>query len=774
MLSIARFVLERPRLVIGILLAATVVFAAYIPGIRFDADIEHMMPEDDPAIKDIRDATAEFGSQDVFMVAIRGDNAFSAETLKKLIDMTDDIQKIDGVESVVSPLTVDLIESGLLGIEISPAADGLPQTEAEIQEFRERILSSSYVGQLVSKDGRAAAIMVKMEPIDDLASSKTSEITGKIDEVVQRYRGPEEVYIVGGAYTNYYTEQAMVSDIKLLLPLVIVVVVAVLYWSFRSARGVALPLLVVLTSAIWGVGLMSMLHVPLTIVTMIMPVILVAIGSANGIHILNRYYEELASGKDKRAALEVAVVETSSPIAMAALTTAAGFGSLITSFVRPVREFGLFTAFGVLVALLFSLTSIPAALALQPVPAHLTTDKPNRKGWLSRGLSKLGTFVVRHSKAVVLASVVILLVCIVGATSLSLESNMLNYFDKDSPLIMGTDIVEDEFGGSMQISLLVDTGRPEGVKEPEVLNKMIEAQRYMDSLPGVSQASSLADLIRELNQALNEGDPKLYTIPETREAVAQELLLFTIQGGSSLDSMVTYTFDKALVSARVANMSSSELKEVTQSLERFVKDNYSSSDDLKVKVVGLPNVMQVLMERFRTSQIYSLATSIVTVAIIVSIIMKSLVAGLVSVIPLVLTVGVNFGVMGFGGIPLDAITTTIASVAVGIGVDYSVHYLSRYRFEIDNGRSQDEAIAVTGSTSGKGIVFNAVTLIAGFVILIFSNFRAIGVFGYLVALTMLTSSLAALTVVPAIMKLAPRATLLRGRPAGRLAEKRQL
>jgi hydrophobe/amphiphile efflux-3 (HAE3) family protein len=773
LLSIVRFVLDRPRLIIGLLLAATVVFASYIPGIRFDADIEHMMPEDDPAIIDIRDATAEFGSQDVFMVAIRGDNAFSAETLKKLSDMTDDILEIDGVESVVTPLTINLIESGFFGIEISPAADGLPQTQAEIQEFRERILSSSYVGQLVSEDGRAAAIMVKMESTDDLASSRTSEITGKIDEVVQRYRGPEEIYIVGGAYTNYYTEQAMVSDIKLLLPLVIVVVVAVLYWSFRSMRGVVLPLAVVLTSAIWGVGLMSILDVPLTIVTMIMPVILVAIGSANGIHILNRYYEELASGKDKRAALEVTVVETSSPIAMAALTTAAGFGSLITSFVRPVREFGLFTAFGVLVALVFSLSFIPAALVLQPVPAHIATDKPDRKGWLGRGLSKLGTFVVRHSRAVVLASVVILLVCIAGATSLSLESNMLNYFDKDSPLIMGTDIVEDEFGGSMQISLLFDTGRPDGVKEPEVLNRMIEAQRYMDSLPGVSQASSLADLIRELNQALNEGDPEFYTIPETREAVAQELLLFTMQGGSSLDSMVTYTFDKALVSARVANMSSRELKEVTQSLERYVRDNYSSSDDLKVKVVGLPNVMQVLMERFRTSQIYSLATSIVTVAIIVAIIMKSLVAGLVSVIPLVLTVGANFGVMGFGGIPLDAITTTIASVAVGIGVDYSVHYLSRYRFEIDNGRSQDEAIAVTGSTSGKGIVFNAVTLMAGFVILIFSNFRAIGVFGYLVALTMLTSLLAALTVVPAIMKLVPRTTLRR-RSAGRLAEKRQL
>lgn len=185
MSSITNFVLDRAKLVISVLLAATVVFALYIPNLKFDANMENMIPEDDPAIQDIKEATAEFGSQDVFLIAIRSDNIFTAETLKKIDDMTDEIRRVKGVESVISPMTVDLIESGFFGIEITPAVEKLPQTDAEIERFRERILNSSYAGQLITEDGRAAAIMVSFEQFGDLEDLRISEITGQIDEIAQ-------------------------------------------------------------------------------------------------------------------------------------------------------------------------------------------------------------------------------------------------------------------------------------------------------------------------------------------------------------------------------------------------------------------------------------------------------------------------------------------------------------------------------------------------------------------------------------------------------------
>lgn len=747
--------LDRPKVVIGLFLALTAVFALFIPGLKFDARIENMVPEDDPAIRDILEATEEFGSQDIFMIAIRSDNVFTAETLKKIDDMTKEISRVQGVAAATNFMNVNLIESGFFGIEITPAVDELPQTPAEIERFRERILNSSYAGQLVTEDGRAAAIMVSFEHFGDSQGVRLSEITGQIDKIAQKYRGPEEIYIVGNAYVSYYAENAMVNDMSILIPLVIVVVMIILYSSFRTGRGVALPLSVVLTSAILATGLMSMLDIPVTVVTMVMPVILIAIGSGECIHVINRYFEELSSGKDKRSALAATMKGITGPVAMAALTTAAGFASLVTSFVGPVRELGLFTAFGIIVAMCFSLLFVPAVLMLLPVPSHLSNsiDRSKRRGRLDSVLVAVGNFIARNPKTILAACGVILLICVIGSFDLSLESSFMNYFEKDSPIIKGTNIVEDEFGGSMQISLLFDTGRADGVKEPEVLNKMIEAQEYMNSLPGVSQASSVADLIRELNRALNEGREEFYVIPETRQAVAQELLLFEMQGGSGLDTMVTYNFDKAMVSARLKSMRSSELKGVVRKLEEYIDARFSSGEDPKVKIVGIPNVTLVLLERFRASQIYSLIASTVTVAIIVAIIMKSAIAGIISIIPLILTVGINFGVMGFSGIPLDAITTTIASVAVGVGIDYTIHYISRYRSEIADGKDQEKAIAVAASTTGRGIFFNAVTVALGFGILVVSSFRAIDVFGFLVALTMVTSSLAALTLVPAILRL---------------------
>jgi predicted RND superfamily exporter protein len=290
---------------------------------------------------------------------------------------------------------------------------------------------------------------------------------------------------------------------------------------------------------------------------------------------------------------------------------------------------------------------------------------------------------------------------------------------------------------------------------------MLETQNFLNSVPGVSQATSVADVVRELNRALNMGEDEYYTIPETRQAVAQELLLFTLQGGSSVDSLVSFNFDKAIVSARVESVSSEQLRRTIRRLEEYVQANYPSDGDLQVKVVGIPNVMLVLADRFRDSQIYSLAISIVTCGIIVSVLMGSWLAGIVSILPLILTVAVNFGVMGYGGVPLDAVTTMIASIAVGIGIDYSIHYVSRYLLEIEAGRDQSLAIAITSSTAGRGIFFNALTLIVGFAMLAFSHFRAIDVFGYLIALTMLTSSLSSLTIVPAILRLLPPTALVR-------------
>ncbi len=741
-----KFVLDRPRLIIGIVIVITLLAASLLPRITFDASIEAMIPDDDPVLAELRQIAADFGSQELFLIAIQADNVFNAKTLRKIADMTRELEALPGVKDVQNPLNAQLVESGFFGIEIRPAAELLPQSAAEIEEFKEEILASPYVGRLITADGRGAALLVDL----DNASEERAVLLNSIEKIVAEQAGPEEIHIVGDSYIFHYTERAMKQDLRNLVPFVVLVIAAVLYFTFRSFLGILIPLVTVGASLIWTVGLMILAHIPVSMISMVMPVILVTLGIASSIHILNKYQESLAEGFKKREALEETFQIITSPVMMAALTTAAGFASLITAFVHPIREFGVLTAIGVLIAMALSLTLIPAILILVKPLASRAEQEEAKPGYLTKLLDKLTGWTLKKPRAVIAAVLLFFVVLGLGAFRLTLESNIVNYFGDSSPVKKGAAVIEEVFGGSMQISIVVDTGREDGIKDPQVLREIVAIQDYLNSFDTINNAVSVADVVRELNQALWDGEPEFYTIPETREGVAQQLLLFSMQGGSGLDSLVSYDYSRALVTAQMKTLDAHMLSAVINEVEGHLTELYGGSD-LAVSLVGTPKVMMRLMSRYVQTQISSLITSTIAVGIIVSLLMRSVALGLLSLVPLVFTVIINFGIMGYAGIPLDAVTSIIASLAIGIGVDYAIHYLSRYRLELAEQGDVRLALRKTGSSAGRGIFFNAVALIAGFLVLVFSHFKAILVFGYLISATMVVSSLAALVVIPLLL-----------------------
>ena len=484
-----------------------------------------------------------------------------------------------------------------------------------------------------------------------------------------------------------------------------------------------------------------------------MPIVLVTLGIASSIHILNKYKESLASGLEKQQALEATFEAISSPVVMAALTTATG---LLPGYSIRSSHSGVWvlTAIGVMLAMSLSLTLIPAILILvqPPTAAENKKDQPKRESPLDKLLKALTNWTITKPKTVTIGVVLVLIAIGAGAFRITLESNIINYFDDSSPVKMAANVVEEVFGGSMQVSVVFDTGVEDGVKDPYVLNEMIAVQDYLNSFDTINHATSIADVVRELNQALWDGEPEFYEIPDTREAVAQQLLLFTMQGGSGLDSLVSYDFRRALVTAQMKSLDAGKLADVTHEVEEYLESRFGDSSHLSVRLVGTPKVMMRLMNRYVQTQVSSLVTSTIAVGIIVALLMKSIGLGLLSLVPLVVTVIFNFGIMGYLGIPLDAVTSIIASLAIGIGIDYAIHYVSRYRLELTNGNTVEDAIRIAGQTAGRGIFYNAIALIAGFLVLAFSQFRAISVFGYLISVTMIVSSLATLLVIPVLLQ----------------------
>lgn len=733
--------LDRPWIAIIITAILSVVIALFLPKLRFDADLANLIPDNDPVIEQLKNVTDDFGSQSLILIAIKTENIYQASTLEKIEQLSLEIKDLDGVEDVISPFNALIVEGSEWGMEVVRLSDYIPETTEEIQRYKKRLNESPYKDILISQDEKAAIIMIK--PDGAIEPGTETVLAGHLSDLVASFRGPEEIYVVGDAYGAYYAEETMKRDILILTPLVFFVLLAVLFLGFRSVKGVLLPMVTVAISALWAVSLMALLGIKMSIVTVLVPVILLAVGSAQGIHIINRYFSYLNQTNDKKTALKNTMEDMLSPILMTSLTTVAGFVSLVSSPIPPVRYFGLITGFGVVVAMLLSLFFIPAVLNVLP-------QKENNKKSTSTNstiIGRVGVKVAKNPTLTIFIYVLIALVGIWGSFKLKTEGNMLKYFEKNSPVILGTDIVEEQFGGSLQMTVVVDTKKSNGVKEPEVLEKLEKIESFLVTVPYVSHANSLATVVKEINKAFTDE----YKIPDSSEAVAQELLLYSLQGGSDLEYLVSHDYDKAIVTARVANAGSEEIKSVINTVEEFLDREFANDQDVQVILTGMPKVIYRVMDQFAKSQITSLLTSSIAVSIIVTLLMKSFLYGLLSILPLIVTIAVNFGFMGVTNIPLDAVTSMISGIAIGIGVDYSIHYLSTFVSERRNGTDLKTAIYNTGVKSGSGIYLNALTLFLGFLTLVVSNFRAIKLFGFLTAMTMLLSAFSALTLLPAIL-----------------------
>jgi hypothetical protein len=746
MRKVVEWIVDHPWAVLGAALAITVGFLLALPGLTTLTDFKEYMSKSDPAVQAMDRAEERYGSQTFFMVAVVApDTIFKPETLEKIKAMREEFEDLIGVEEAKGPLNSQVITGTEKALIVGPAApdEEIPRTPKAMEAYKQRVLGSRMLPDyIVSSDGKAAAISIKLT----LDADETT-VARQVIDIVEKYnQGPEKIYIVGLPYMSLVLNETMGKDLRLMLPLVILVIVIVLYLSFASLRGVLLPLLVVTLSTIWAVGAMALLGVPMTVLSFILPVILMAIGIAYGIHVLNKYYEGLAQGRSKREAVIETTLAMLSPVSMAGLTTVAGFLSLVSSFLIPQKQFGVFTALGVFAAMVLSLALIPALLALLPLPKRRAKL---REGTLSRALAAFEWTVVRHRRAVLALALVIFLVGLVGTSLVRVESSEEEFLGKENPVVQASHMMNEHFSGSRQLLVEFDSGRRDGLKDPELLERIVAFQEWLESKPGVQirKTISLADLVREMNQKFHADDPAYYTIPDDHKLIGQLLLLFTFQGGD-LDTMALQDFSAGEVTGLYPSVGSSEIVQLAREVRQYLEEHFP---DVRAEMVGQTRVYARFTTQIVRSQAVSLTTSIVTAGLIVALLMGSWVAGLVSLIPLVLTIVINFGLMGLTGTPLDISTLMVASIAIGIGIDYAIHFISRFRREFRESRDPNQALEVTIQTTGRGIAYNALTLALGFGVLLLSGFKGTQDFGLLIALTMIISSLSAFTVIPAVL-----------------------
>lgn len=735
--SLSRLIIRYRKSIIIITLLVTAVMAIFFKDLKVDPDVFNYLPENDPKALLFKEVGNKYGGNYTGVIGLETADIFNTSTLEHIRKVTDSLEAIPGVGTVTSLTNIIDIKGSEWGIEIGNLVDkyDIPRTAEDLAALKTYTLSREmYRGTLVSDDATFTAVMVKIsEGVDKIT------VANAIQEKVESMDLPEKIYYGGMPFAIKSLADIILGDMDFLAPIAAFVIIIVLFLSFRSWRGVVLPLLTVAISITWTIGLMGLLHISISIISDVTPVILLAVGSAYTIHVINRVRQTRAENPDRT--LQEALAYIIIPVFLAATTTMAGFISFIFgSYLTMISTFGIFMALGVAFAMALSLTFAPAVMAVFPEKIKAGQAlKENRKDLLDKLLQRIYMLVMSHPRRVIIGWCAILLIAIAGTFMIQRKVDINDYFRKSDPTHIAEEIFRDKFGGSMPVYLTVKGD----VQDPEVLNTMKLTAEFMKHAESVVRTQSVADLIAEMNEVMGEGK----TIPEEKAKIEQ--LWFLLEGQEIMEQLVTYEKDEGLVNATFNTGDADKMQNFVDELQGYIDEHPDWKG--RVDFTGLPSLYLQIDRSLIFSQMQSLIYATLLVLLLVAIILKSLRRGLQAIIPILATLLVLFGFMGFVKIPLDIATVLVGSVSIGIGVDYAIHMITHFDHEIKAGADVSYSLGHAIRISGRAIVINVLSVALGFLVLMFSNLVPLQHFGALVAMTMFTSGTAALTLLPAIL-----------------------
>ena len=735
---------RKPVLTFLLAVALTAGFAVFAAkGFRIETDLNKYMPNEHPAFVYSRQAEEWFDIADGIMIGVaHPDGIYNTETLKKISNLSDAISNLEGVngDRVMSLATADNISGSDWGLEVSGFYDVAPETAEEIEALRRAVESNPMVqGRLVSADGTAALIVAR------LSEGGSDDLYDRVSALAAEFAGPEEIFIAGRPIVEGALAELGPSDMLRMGPIVLIVIAIALLIFLRSIRSAVLSLLIVAMSAVWTFGLMALLGIPVYAVSTMIPVMLVAIGVAYSIHAFTSaalYLEDRGSATPNQ--LVDSVLSTVGwPVIMTALTTMVGFLSLLTSAVLPVRYFGAFTAFGVFSAMLLSLTLIPASFFLFGVPRRSSRERAStRAHTLAKFLSQ---FIVRRRIAFIIGTVVIVAVAALSISRVWIDTSFISNFTDDSEIVRTDAFVNEKFAGTSALNIILESTQPDTFKRNDVLRLMDELQTKLEESTAVGDTFSLADFLKRMNQVFHGENNDYFVIPDAEDVVAQYLFLYEMSADpETIAQVVDYDYLRSNITVQLKSDSSKILEGIIDVVEEYRERFVDFGID--VNFAGSAYRAMVFADLILTGQIRSLAVSLLVVILLLTIMFRSVWMGLIGSIPIVITAIVNFGVMGLLGIPLSISTALISSIAVGIGIDYAIHFIDRFIKHSAEGDDADTASEKTMSSSGRAILFNAAVVSAGFAVLLVSVFPPNRQVGGLTALNMILSLYGTVTI----------------------------
>lgn len=763
-----------------------------LPKLTIDTSTEGFLHQDDPTLSAYNAFRDQFGRDDMVIIAIQPPEVFTQEFLIKLKVFHEELEQgvphIDDITSLINVRNTRGEEDELI---VEDLLERWPGDAAAMQVLKKRILSHPlYKNLLISEDGRFTTIVIKTEStasasdIDDVLSGfddpevgdnflpeprnqyltdeENSAVVTAVQEISERFRTLDfAIHIAGSPVITDILKRSMMEDMRKFMILAMVTIGFVLFLLFRRLSGVLLPLLIVALALVSTLGLMGWLGVAIKVPTTILPSFLVAVGVGAVVHLLAVFYRHLHDHDDKEAAIAYALGHSGLAITMTSFTTAAGLLSFAGAEIAPIADLGQFAAAGALLALLYTIVLLPAMLSLIPLGRKTTNLEHAGHAYMDSVLAGIAGFSNRRPWLIIGISTALVVLALAGAMRLSLSYNPLLWLPEETGILNTTQLIDRELKGTTSMELVFDTGKENGLYNPEFLNKLEAfSQTLANTHEGelfVGKTLSLTDTLKEIHQALNENRPEYYVIPQDEKLIAQELLLFENTGTDDLEDLVDSQFSQARLTGKLPWLDALVYNRFLLDLEPRVKKEFEGFAEITVT-----GIMPLLVRTMGASA-NSMARSYVIAAVVITLLMVALInnlrMGLISMVPNLAPIIFTLGLMGWAGLPLDMFTMLMGSIAIGLAVDDTIHFMHNFQRYFQESNNVAQAINETLHTTGRAMLVTTVVLSLGFFIFMFASMNNLYHFGLLTGIAVTAALLADFLLAPALVTVFTRQTI---------------
>jgi len=783
--SLARAIYHNRLKTLFIMAVLIAAIATQLPKLTIDISMEGFLHKTDPTLIEYNDFRDQFGRDEVIIVAIRSPEIFEGGFLEKLRRLHQDLEEnVPYVEDITSLINARDTRGEKDELIVEDLLENWPETPEEIVSIRDRTLDNSlFENLLISEDGTMTTIVIKtqahsstgeegdvLEGFEDsedlsltnsgtsdtkkyLTDKENSEVVLTVDKIAKKYESPDfEIYIAGLPSVTHFIKQSMIKDVSRFLLLSFATIAVLLFIMFRRVTGVFLPLLIVVLSLVSTIGLMAAFKTPIKLPTQILPSFILAVSVGYSVHILAMFYQNFLKSGSREEAIAYSIGHSGLAVVMTAATTAGGLFSFSTSEVAPIADLGIFAGTGVLLAMVYTIILLPALLAVIPVRTLKTQKDKSGDGVIERLLERVGLIATGHPYKILVISSVIMVLSIVGAMKIHFSHDVLKWLPKENSSRIATETIDQELRGSVNMAIIIDTGKENGLYDPDLLNRMEETAAYLETLEAgkvfAGKAWSLTTILKETNRALHENRQEFYAIPQNRNLIAQELLLFENSGSDDMEDFTDSQFSKACLMVKLPFLDIVAYTEFFEKVNDYLREMYP---DVKITVTG----MSAIMFRTVNNAIASMGKSYLYALGVITILMIILIGrvriGLLSMIPNLAPIIATLGVMGWFAIPMNLFTMLVGNIAIGLAVDDTIHFMHNFRRYFEESGDAKAAVMETLHTTGRAMLITSCVLSIGFFIFMFATMNNLIQFGFLTGLVIILALFADYFIAPALM-----------------------